>query len=174
MNEVGVVDTGGDESPAAVYEIGYHLLPTLSEDEAKKAVSILMDVVKGAGGSFVGDRFPVKIELAYSIPKRVEGKNKMYNEAYFGWVAFESARDAVLGIKEAMDANANVLRYLITATDRDAVAASLSGATEMPSAPAPTGNIEKPKRVTEEGGVMSEAALDEALGAIASEDAKGE
>lgn len=174
LDGAGVVDTGGDESPMAVYEVGYHLLPTLSESDVQKAVSGLMDLIKGEKGSVVGDTSPSKIDLAYEMVKRVDGKNMRYREAYFGWVAFEMAKDAVGKVKEALDMNPSVLRYLIIATSREAVQAALSGATEMqmPSAPAPTGNIEKPKRDTEEGGEVSEAALDEALGAIASEDTK--
>jgi ribosomal protein S6 len=173
LDEVGVVDTGGDESPMAVYEVGYHLLPTLSEDEVQKAVSAIMELIKGEGGSFVGDRFPSKIDLAYAIGRRINSKRTMYEAAYFGWVAFEMSKDTIEKIKTALDANTNILRYLIVTTDREAVAAALSGAVAaMPSAPTPTGNIEKPKRVADEGGEMSEAALDQALKSIETEDAK--
>ncbi len=167
-----VDDTGADdESPSSVYEIGYHLLPNLSEEEVSATVAGIMEVLKKNGAAFVGDRFPSKIPLAYSIPKRVTGKVLRFNEAYFGWVAFEISREAVLKIKEALDGNKSVLRFLIVRTDRDAVAAALSGATAT-AAVRPVGDIGKPKREAEAGGEVSEAALEEALKTIETEDAK--
>ncbi len=168
LEEVGSVDTGGDEEAvSSVYEIGYHLLPTLSEEEVPQIVSKLMDALKAEGAVFVGERFPSQIELAYPIAKRTNSKKTNYDSAYFGWVAFEVAREAVLRIKPLLDSNPNILRYLIVVTDRNAVLAAMSGAVS-----APTGSIEKPKRAAEEGGEVSEAALDQALETMATEDAK--
>ncbi len=167
-----VDDTADDESPSSVYEIGYHLLPNLSEEEVTAAVAGIMELLKGNGATFVGDRFPSKIPLAYAIPKRVTGKVLRFNEAYFGWVAFEALREAVAKIKESLDTTKAVLRYLIVRTDRDAVAAALSGA--VMTAPRPTGDIGKPKREAEAGGEVSEAALEEALKTIETEDSKTE
>lgn len=168
FEEVGTVDTGGDdEAISSVYEIGYHLLPTLSEEEVPKVVSGLMDALKAEGAVFVGERFPSLIELAYPIAKQVASKKTNYETAYFGWVAFEVSREAILRVKTLLDAHANVLRYLIVTTEKEAVLAAMSGA-----ASAPTGSIEKPKRSAEEGGEVSEAALDQALETMATEDAK--
>ena len=167
VEEVGVVDTGGDDTLSSVYEIGYHLLPVLSEEEVPGVVSKLLEALKGEGAEFIGERFPSKMQLAYPISKRVNSKKTNYNEAYFGWVAFEVTRDVIAKIKTMLDANLNVLRYLIVVTNREAIAAAMSGAVATP-----TGNIEKPKREAEMGGKMSEAALDEALQTMATEDAK--
>jgi ribosomal protein S6 len=167
FEEVGAVDTGGDDTVSSVYEIGYHLLPTLSEEDVTQAVSKMMDALKAEGAEFVGERFPSKIQLAYPIAKRTNSKKTNYDSACFGWVAFEVSREAILRIKPLLDANVNILRYLIVVTDRDAVAAAMSGAVS-----APTGSIEKPKRDQEAGGEMSEAALDQALENMATEDAK--
>lgn len=167
FEEVGTVDTGGEDTVSSVYEIGYHLIPTLSEEEVADVVSKMMDVLKAEGADFVGERFPAKIQLAYPMAKRTNSKKTNYDSAYFGWVAFELSREAILKIKPFLDGNAAVLRYLIVVTDRDAVAAAMSGAVL-----APTGSIDKPKRDQETGGEMSEAALDQALETIATEDAK--
>lgn len=167
IEEVGAVDTGGDDAVSNVYEIGYHLLGTLSEEEVPGVVSKLLEALKAEGADFIGERFPTKMELAYAISKRVNTKKTNYTSAYFGWVAFEVTREAILRIKTMMDAHPSVLRYLIVVTDREAIAAAMSGAVATV-----TGNIEKPKREVEAGGKMSEAALDEALQVMATEDAK--
>lgn len=168
--ETGVIDTGGDESPISVYEVGYHLVPTLSEDAVPQSVGKLMDLLKGEGADFVGEHFPSKIQLAYPISKRLSGKHATYDSAYFGWVAFEVRREVIAKLKAFLDGNADVLRYLVITTSRDEVAASMSGETS----PTPSGNIEKPKRSDEEGGEVSEAALDQALETMQAEDAKTE
>ena len=165
-------DTEADEPLLSVYEIGYHLLPTLSEDESLKAAAALGELLTKNGAEAVGDHAPTRTPLAYTITKRVGGKVLRFNDAYFGWVAFQVARDALARIKEAFDANQSVLRYLVITTSRDAVASSLAGNTITLQTVRPTGNIEKPKREAEGGGEMSEAALDEALQTIATEDAK--
>jgi len=169
LAEVGMVDTEeDDESPSNVYEIGYHLVPTLSEDEVGAALKDITGLLKKHNAEIVGDRAPQKIPLAYAIPKRVTGKVLRFNEAYFGWVAFETTRNAIAGITEALDSHKAVLRYIIVRTEKDAVAASLSGAVEVPV----VGDIGKPKREAEAGGELSEVALDEALQTMAAEDAK--
>lgn len=164
-----VMDDTEDGSVSSVYEIGYHLIPTLSEEGVAAAVKDITELLKKNGAETVGDRFPVKIPLAYTIQKRIAAKIVRFDEAYFGWVAFEMPRDAVAVIKEALDAHPSMLRYIIIATDRDAVAAALSGAVvEVPV----VGNIEKPKREAEAGGEVSDAALNQALETMATEDAK--
>ncbi len=169
LASLAVVDDTEDESISSVYEIGYHLVPTLSEEGVTAAVKDITELLKKNGAETVGDHFPAKIPLAYTIQKRVAGKILRFDEAYFGWVAFEMPREAVAVIKEALDAHPAVLRYLIVTTSRDAVAAALSGAVaEVPV----IGQIEKPKRAAEVGGEVSDAALNQALESMATEDAK--
>jgi ribosomal protein S6 len=167
--DAGMVDTADDEIRSSVYEIGYHLLPSLSEEEVTSAVKDLIEFLKNNGATLVGDRHPAKIPLAYSISKRIAGKISHFDEAYFGWVAFEGPVSIVATAKERLDAGP-VLRYLIIKTSKDAVQAALTGAVAAPV----TGNIEKPKREAESGGEVSETALNEALQTIATEDAKTE
>ena len=166
---VGAVMDEPDEVISSVYEIGYHLVPTLTEEAVAAAVKDITELLKKNGAETVGDRFPVKIPLAYTIQKRVSAKILRFNEAYFGWVAFEMPRDAVAVVTAALDAHPSMLRYIVVTTDRDAVAASLSGAVaEVPV----IGNIEKPKREAEAGGEVSDVALNQALETMATEDAK--
>ncbi len=169
LEDVSVLDLGGDDTPSSVYEVGYHLLPTLSEEEVPGAVEKIMAAIKAEGATFVGDRAPVKIELAYGISKHIDTKNVFFDSAYFGWVAFEVSRDAIEKIKAFLDAQSNVLRHIILRTDRGAVEAVLSGAVVTPM-----GDIGKPKREVEVGGEVSDAALNDALQTIATEDAPKE
>lgn len=166
--DVGMVDVDEDKGvEPAVYEVGYHLLPTIAEDELGKAVQAVTEALKATGADFVGERFPAKLELAYPIVKRVNDKKTPFMNAYFGWIAFVLPKSSIANVKQFMDKNPNVLRYLIVRTSRDAVAAAMTGATVTP-----TGSIEKPKRDVEAGGELSEAALEEALQTMEKEDTK--
>ena len=172
--ETSMDDTAEDEeSPSSVYEIGYHFLPSLSEEGVVQAEKGLVELLKKQGAALVGDHAPAKIPLAYTLTKRVQGKILRFDEAYFGWVAFEMPRAALVAVKASLDADPSVLRYLIVRTSRDAVAATLAGQTGMTlQTVRPTGNLERPKREAEAGGEVSEVALDEALQTMATEDAK--
>jgi len=170
--EGGLVDLdAGDEPETSVYEIGYHLLPTLSEEGLPAEVSNITDTLKAHGAHFVGERMPATIELAYPIMKRINTVPKSFNEAYFGWVAFEIPKKAMANIKTALDAHPAILRYLLITTEKDAVAVAMSGGSMAVQTITPTGDIGKPKRAIEEGGEVSEVALEQALQSIATEDA---
>src|SRR3989344_3119599 len=160
--EGGLVDLDGeDESETAVYEVSYHLMPALSEEELGSIVSKIMDALKAEGANFVGERFPSKISLAYTIAKRVDTVRKNFDESYFGWVAFEINKKALPKIKEGFDAHPSMLRYLLIVTDKNAVVAAMSGGSLAGQTITPTGDIGKPKRAVEEGGEVSEAARSE-------------
>lgn len=168
--ETGLVEDADETPETGVYEIGYHLLPTISEDELPGVVSTIVDFLKAEGAVFVGERSPSTMSLAYPIAKRISGKRVNFESAYFGWVAFELGRASIEKVKTFMDSNQSVLRYLIVRTDRDSVHAAMSGAVAHVQQPA--GDIGKPKRDAEAGGEMSEAALDEALKTMETEDSK--
>ena len=159
-----------DKDPQT-YEVGYHLLPTLSEDEAQAATKDLMNFLKKEGATAVGDKAPVKIDLAYAIEKRIAGKLTDFSTAYFGWVAFEVPPKNIETVKKFMDTNPSVLRYLMISTTKAEVTAVLEGAVIMPTAQASTEAIAAPKRATEDGAVVSDEALSKALDTMADEDA---
>jgi ribosomal protein S6 len=173
LEATGMVDdglpaqAGEDAARTGVYELGYHLIPTLAEEDVPEAVSKIMAFLKAENAAFVGERFPAKISLAYPIAKRINGKRNNFESAYFGWVAFEIPREASAKLKALLDQHPSVLRYLIVRTDREAVAAAMSGAVAEIK-----GDIGKPKRDAETGGELSEAALDQALKTMETEDAK--
>ena len=171
--DLGLFETDTDKgTDPRVYEIGYHLLPTLSADEAAAATKDLMNFLKKQGADFVGDKEVEQVDLAYTVQKRIAGKLTNFNTAYFGWVAFEIAPSTAATIKTFMDTNASVLRYIVLTTTKDEVKAVIEGAVIMPRAPESTGTIGPSKRSAEEGGApVSDEALSAALDTFAKEDA---
>lgn len=158
-------DAVKDTTPQ-VYEVGYHLLPHLSEGDVTAAVKDLGSFLKTQGAVFVGEKAPEKIDLAYAIERRVDGKYQAVRSAYFGWIAFELSPSAIGDVKKFMDMNPSVLRYLITTTSADEVKAVMEGKVLMPKAQSSTEAISAPKRAEEQSAEVTEADLDKALESI--------
>lgn len=169
-NPVGLFDAEvvKDREPA-VYEIGYHLLPTLGEAEIAAAVKDLTNFLKKEGADFVGEKAPEKIDLAYPLEKRIAGARTNFMSAHFGWVAFSITPEKTVPIKVFMDSNPSVLRYLLISTSKDEVTAVLEGKVLVPTAAASTDAIAAPKRDAEEGGPISEVKLDAAIESMTDE-----
>ena len=121
-----LVDLDDDAGEAAIYEVGYHILSTVSEDSLENEAKTITDALTKLGAEVVGERSPASVDLAYPINKKIDGKREEFDSAYFGWVAFSLGSSDIEKVKEALDTNANVLRFLITKTSRDQVAAILA------------------------------------------------
>ena len=102
-----------------VYEIGFHLIPLVSEDEVASHVSTIKSTLDEAGARVISEEFPTLRELAYSISKKVRGSKESFDSAYFGWIKFESASEAIEDIDEAMRDFEEVLRFIIVKTLRE-------------------------------------------------------
>lgn len=138
-----LVDVDEDAGEPAVYEVGYHLLSSVSEDALEKEAGAITEAVTTLGAEVVGERSPVEIDLAYPINKKIDGKREEFGSAYFGWVAFELAASDIEKVKEALDQNSNILRYLITQTSRDQVAATLADPSLDVGVPEPEVEVEE-------------------------------
>ena len=102
-----------------VYELGYHIVSTVAAENLQKEVEILKAIVLKDGGSLVSEGEPKLINLAYSMTKSVADSKKKFTTAYFGWLKFETKSELMPAIKKAVDANPNVLRYLLIKTVRE-------------------------------------------------------
>jgi ribosomal protein S6 len=102
-----------------VYELGYHIVSTVAEENLPKEVETLKAIVLKDGGSLVSEGEPKLINLAYSMTKSVADTKKKFDTAYFGWIKFETKSELMPSIKKAVDANPNVLRYLLIKTVRE-------------------------------------------------------
>lgn len=159
-------DTGEDAAEPQVYELGYHILPTVSEEGVQGEVGAITEVLKKLNAEFVGEKLPVRTDLTYTIEKKIGGVNHRFDSAYFGWVAFAIPRDTIGEVQAAMDHDQNVLRFIIVKSSKEAVAANMAD---------PTVDIStKALREVEVGGEVSEAALDTALKQIEADDIKVE
>ena len=109
----------GSQNDMTVYEVSYLLLPTISVEQIPAKVAILKDMVSSYGGEIISDENPVLIDLAYSMTKVFTTTRHKVSSGYFGWVKFEIGTEAIDKIKKGLDANGEVVRYLIVKTVRE-------------------------------------------------------
>lgn len=102
-----------------VYELGYLLLPTLSEENLSKAVGEIKEVVEKNSGVFISESFPKMLALAYEMVKNIDNKNQKFDHAYFGWVKFEMPVEQTKSLTEEIDKKDEVLRSLFIKTIRE-------------------------------------------------------
>jgi len=102
-----------------IYEIGYNLLPTISEEEVAKEVGKIKEKITSLGGEVISDEYPKQIKLAYEMSKEIDNKNVWFTSAYFGWVKFEIDTAVVSDVKKMADTNLNFLRFILIKTVRE-------------------------------------------------------
>ena len=102
-----------------IYEVGFHFVPTLSEDDVTVKFSELKSIVEKLGGEFISEDAPKPISLAYEISKTLKGQKKWYKNAYFGWVKFTLAPSDIIAFEKELKLNEFILRYLLITTVRE-------------------------------------------------------
>jgi ribosomal protein S6 len=96
------------------YELAFHILPTVAEGEVKSVFDIIKAHITNLGGTLGEEEVPARFELAYEIVKPLEGRNRKFNSAYFGWVRFEIEAAKMAELTEAVELTKEILRHLIT------------------------------------------------------------
>jgi ribosomal protein S6 len=95
------------------YELGFHLIPSLSSDE----VSVVLEDVKAnivkEGGEFLEESPVEKQDLAYSLQKDIDRTRHTYTESYFGWMHFIAHPSFADALKLELRSNEAFLRVLI-------------------------------------------------------------
>ena len=102
-----------------VYELGYLLVPTLSEKEVGEARSQLEDAIKSAGAEHLSSGDVHFIDLAYEMVKKVKSKNVKFDQAHFGWIKFKADGETPDTVSKAAKAMADVLRHIVVKTVED-------------------------------------------------------
>ncbi len=141
-----------------IYEIGYHLLPTLSEVDVLPEVSKIHSLISEKGGLVISEGAPQMRQLAYDISKKVDGKSLAFNKAYFGWIKFEMDPSHVADINLKLESMPDILRFLVVKTVRE-------NTMHAPKAPMfrKDSSRETPEAGTEEKPQISEAEIDKSI-----------
>ena len=105
-----------EESGERVYELGFHLLPTIAETEVPVQFSQLKSTIEKQGGTFISEGAPRLIKLAYSMSKTIKAEKMHYTNAYFGWVKFTLDPEKLEAVEKDIKAFDPMLRYLVVKT----------------------------------------------------------
>lgn len=99
-----------------IYEIGYLIVPTASEEQVPKLVEKIHKIVEGASGKVISKGSPKLVDLAYPMSAVVSNKKHTYEQGYFGWVKFDADPALTIKLKDSLDKNYDVLRYIVIKT----------------------------------------------------------
>jgi ribosomal protein S6 len=95
------------------YELAFHVLPTVAEGEVVAVFSTLKDIITKHGGELTLEEAPERFDLAYEIIRYLEGRNRRFTSAYFGWVRFTVAPSEIDEISQEVTAVNELLRHIL-------------------------------------------------------------
>lgn len=143
-----------------VYEVGYLMVPTIAEENLGEEVTSFKDMFIEKGAVFISDEYPKLIELAYEMTRSILNKKQKFSYGYFGWVKFECSTSVAKEIKDLLDKNEKLVRYLMIKTVRE----------NTMSVKRPYGKQDGSKRrtvrKTEEVEVINEETIDKEIEAL--------
>ena len=151
-----------------VYEVGYHIVPTVKEEDLDTVVGTMRNVITKAGGSFIAEGAPVSTKLAYPMEAREGDRNVEYDRAYFGWIKFEATLGVAEDLDETLKRDKAILRFIVFRTVREETRARIKAPTlrEVKR----TDTIKAPQRRPEESAApISEEDLDKAIDTLTTE-----
>ncbi len=108
-----------EDVPTNVYEVGFHVVSSVPEEEVGARVAHVHDVIEKYGGVIISEEFPRALDLAYPMVKVVNNQRKTYTSAYFGWVKFEGPTSSPVEVKKEFDADDKILRFIIIKTVKE-------------------------------------------------------
>ena len=115
--------TGSQESAYAleprVYELGYHILPSVDEGNINTEREALVAIITKFKGIVISEETPALVDLAYDMDKIIENKRNVYSQAYFGWIKFDLAPEVIEDLASEVETIPSVLRYLLIKTVRE-------------------------------------------------------
>jgi ribosomal protein S6 len=148
------------EPNMGIYEVGYLMVPSIAEENLGGEVTSFKDALTEKGAVFISDEYPKMIELAYEMSRSIANKKQKFSYGYFGWVKFESSRTQAKVIKDYLDKNETLIRYLMIKTVRESTM----------SAKRPYGKTDsnvKRRTVTKaESGPINEEVIDKEIDAL--------
>lgn len=121
-NDTELVDAreeaDADHSELRVYELGFHIDPELSQEEAKKTYQGIREVIEGAG-TIVAEGTPEKIQLAYTVSRMEHGGRHDFDGSYFSWIAYETDGAGHEKVTDAARAETRIFRFLDIRTTKE-------------------------------------------------------
>lgn len=107
-----------DDGNLKIYELGYLLSPTITEENLSKETGAVKEAL-GTGSFVISELEPKMKEIAYQMEKTISGKKNIFETAYFGSVYFQAEPESINAIKKNIDKNENIIRYLVIRRNKE-------------------------------------------------------
>ncbi|MBP7804909.1 MAG: 30S ribosomal protein S6 [Candidatus Pacebacteria bacterium] len=117
-----ITQTEGSDN--TVYEIGFLLTPSTTEERLPEAFGALKNVIVDMGAVAISEEFPKLLTLAYTMEKTINNKIERFKEGYFGWIKFEMEGTTLAKLEATLRLRDDVIRHLIVKTVRENTLAS--------------------------------------------------
>lgn len=147
------------EGKVSVYEVGYIMVPTVAEENLGGEVTTFKDTLSEQGVTFISDEYPKMMELAYEMSRSIANKKQKFSYGYFGWVKFECTTAQAKVIKDMLDKNEKLVRYLMIKTVRESTMSSKRPYTKE-------GGSKRRTTKTEDAGPINEEVIDKEIDAL--------
>lgn len=146
-----------------VYEVGFHLLPSIPEGEVAAAADKIRSLL--GSSEIISQGAPERMTLAYTIERADQGKRQKFTQSYFGWIKFAAEdQSGIDSLRESLREMQEVIRYLVIKTVReDAKQAkrAVFGSDRLEGE-----TIQKAPRAAEKKAEVSQEELDKSIDAI--------
>jgi ribosomal protein S6 len=119
MAEKVVKNETEEEARREIYELGYLLAPSIPEGELAQEVVGLKGLIEKLGGIFLSEEHPTLMPLAYTVNLVRTGRREKYQDAYFGSLKFELAPSVTASLKEGLEHQEHLVRYLLVTTVKE-------------------------------------------------------
>jgi ribosomal protein S6 len=156
----GLTQAKKSENP--IYEVGFHIVPTVTEDGVGAVVERVRKILDTA--EILSEQYPSKMSLAYMVERASQGKREKYTESYFGFIKFSATREHAAEIGAALRALREILRFILVETIREDAPASRRAVFTSSRLEGET--IQKPHAAPEKPTVVSEEELDKSIDAL--------
>jgi len=110
-----------EDKSGQFYELGYHLVPSLGEDDLALRVEELQKKVASLGGSIQSEGAPQSFTLAYTMRRMRSGKWEKYDSSFFGWTRFSLPASKIPELKEELEHNEYLIRHLLIKLEKEAL-----------------------------------------------------
>ena len=113
-----------DVSEGRIYELGYLLLPNITEEEMPAVYGDLKELISASGGNVIADEMPKMMNLAYEMVKVIANKRNKFKNGYFGWIKFEMGAGEVEDLDKKLESDDRLIRHILIKTVRENTIAS--------------------------------------------------
>lgn len=125
MEDVRVEGHGEErETEPRIYELGFLLTSAIEEGKVALETARLKEYIASKGGLILSEEHPKPVPLSYPIEGRVEGKKKMFREAYFGWVKFHHDPSTIAALEKTLKGDEKIIRFLVIRAPKESAVSS--------------------------------------------------